>query len=90
MTNLTGWLFPFHVDTVTITIHFTFKPPDTGTGEAEPESPMTEMPSGSQIDTRWHMIYPTYCKTFTIKSFTDSGAIPGTFDPSDQFDFELV
>jgi hypothetical protein len=96
MTNETGWIYWFHVDVVTITIHWTFKtgPPPGGepipgeVGESEPETPMTEMPPGDPTGTRWHQIYPTYCRYFTITSWEDTGAISGTFDPSDQFDFE--
>jgi len=88
MTNETGWLYWFHVDAVTITIHFTFIAPDTGTGKAEPELPMTEMPTGTPEGTRWHQIYPVYSRWFTITSWTDSGAISGKFDPSDSFDFQ--
>jgi len=91
MLDATGWKYWFHVDQVTITIHWTFKSdPETPIpgelGAAEPETPMTEMPSGSPIGSKWHMIYPTYCRTIEITSWTDNGGI-GNFDPSDQFDF---
>jgi hypothetical protein len=87
--NEPGWLVWFHVDQVTVTIHFTFKDPDTGTGEAEPETPMTEIPPAtSPIDSRWHMVYPTYSRMFTITSWTDQDG-GGNFDPSDQFDFRF-
>jgi hypothetical protein len=80
-----GTVGEYHVDQVTITIHWTFKP--TGEGAADPEDPAStpELPT-DPIGTRWHQIYPDYCRTFTINSHTDNGN-PG-FDPSDQFDFE--
>lgn len=80
-----GLLYWYHVDIVTTTIHFTFKAPDTGAGVAESEIPMETMPGGDPTDTRYHMIYPDYCRTFTITSWTDNG--DGNFTPSDQFDF---
>jgi hypothetical protein len=87
MTNASGWLYWFHVDLVTVTIHFTFKAPDEGTGDAESEVPMPELPT-EPIGSRWHMVYPTYSRTFTITSYTDNGdGLP--FTPSDQFDFQF-
>ncbi len=83
-----GWIYWYHVDAVTTTIHFTFKDP-TGLGVAETEVPTpyeTDLPDPT--DSRWHMIYPTYCRGFTITSWTDNDGL-GTFNPSDQFDFEF-
>jgi len=89
--EIPGWVYWFHVDQVTVTIHFTYKLPDVGTGEAEPETPMTELPPVEPgvfpESSRWHMIYPEYSRMFTITSFEDNGVTPGQFDPSDQFDF---
>jgi hypothetical protein len=88
MTNATGTYW-FHVDAVTTTIHFTFKAPDSGEVKAETEVPLDpSTPITDPIGTRWHMIYPTYSRLFTINSWTDNGG-PGVFDASDQFDFEF-
>lgn len=75
----------YHVDQVTITIYYTFKAPDTGTGAAEPTVPTDTLPT-DPIGTAWHQIYPVYSRTFTITSHTDNGNVG--FDPSDQFDWE--
>jgi len=85
MINSTGWKHWFHVDQVTITIHFTYKLPDSGIGKAEPTTPTTE-PLIPGIGSTWHMIYPDYCRTFTIKSHEDTDT-DGYIDPSEQFDF---
>ncbi len=79
----------YHVDQVTITIHWTFKAPASGEAAADPEDPaMTpEPPLSDPTWTRWHQIYPDYCRTFTITSWEDNTP-GGYFDPSDQFDFE--
>ena len=94
MANETGWTYWFHVDAVTITIHWTLKEGEGGplTGEigaAEPEIPMLEMPGGDPTGSKWHMIYPDYCRTIEITSWEDTGVI-GDFDPSDQFDFTYL
>jgi hypothetical protein len=83
-----GVVKEYHVDQVTITIHWTFKPPTPGQGKADPEDHLfTEIPPGwDPIGSRWHQIYPDYSRPFTINSHTDNGATG--FDPSDQFDFE--
>jgi hypothetical protein len=101
MINSTDWIHWFHVDVVTITIHFTFKPDGSNpTGEkavAESTIPITEMPTGTPVATQWHQIYGPplgggssgpagFCRTFTITSWTDNSP-GGTFNPSDQFDF---
>jgi hypothetical protein len=96
MTNETGWLYWYHVDVVTTTIHFTFKDPDTGLGGAEPETPTREWTEITDpVGSRWHQIHgqPTpgttdtgYCRMFTITSWIDNGN--GVFDSSDQFDFQ--
>ena len=93
MTNATGWSYWFHVDEVTITIHWTVKEGEGGPlteeiGAAEPEDPMLDMPDGSPIGSTWHMIYPTYCQTITITSWDDTDESLD-FSPSDQFDFSL-
>jgi len=88
MTNATGWLYWFHVDAVTITIHWTFKSPDTGTGEAEITPASREFTMTSPIGSAWHQVYPVYSRGFTITSWTDNGN--GIFDPSDQFDFQYT
>jgi hypothetical protein len=80
-----GVVRQYHVDQITTTIHWTFKPlPSTEVGAADPEDPtMTELPT-DPTTTRWHQIYPVYCRTFTITGWTDNGN--GFFDPSDQFE----
>jgi hypothetical protein len=86
-----GWTYWWHVDAVTVTIHWTFKPdgvtPDPElTGEAEPAStPELAEPIGNPIGTGWHQIYPDFCKPFRITSWEDNG--DGVFSASDQFDF---
>jgi hypothetical protein len=90
MINGTGWKYWFHVDAVTVTIHWTWKdsmegPPTGELGVAEPAE-FTEGEIGDPIGTAWHQIYPVYCKDFVITSWSDNGN--GYFDPSDQFDFE--
>ena len=96
MTNDTdGWIYWWHVDAVTTTIHFSYKtgplPDGVPTGElgdAEPIEPRAlEDPITEPIGTVWHMIYPDYCKEFVITSWQDNGN--GVFDESDQFDFEF-
>jgi hypothetical protein len=85
-----GWKYWFHVDVVTVTIHFTFKDPDTGVGAAEPPE-LTDPTTSWETDpigTSWHMIYPDYSKEFVITSWIDNDD-SGTFNPSDQFDFEF-
>lgn len=82
-----GWIYWFHVDTVTVTIHFTFKDPDTGEGAAEPPE-LTEPPEPwdrSPIGSSWHMVYPDYSREFIITSWEDNG--DQVLGPSDQFDF---
>ena len=96
MVNETGWTHHFHVDKVTVTIHWTVKTgptwPDDSTGElaaAEPYEPnLLESPIPNPIGTTWHQIYPPedYCKEFVITSWEDNG--DGVFSESDQFDFE--
>jgi hypothetical protein len=84
-----GWLYWWHVDDVTVTIHFTFKPPDEGTGDAEPVEPgALESPMIDPIGSTWHMIYPDYSREFVITSWEDSNGNQA-FDASDQFDFEF-
>lgn len=95
MVNETGFKYWFHVDLVTLTIHWTFKAPDTGTAEAEIDVPTREFTQiTAPIGTRWHQVHgPStpgttdtgYCRWFTITSWTDNGN--GYLDPSDQFDF---
>lgn len=89
MVNATGWIYHFHVDVVTITIHWTFKPdgvnPTGVEAGAEPNQPL-ESPITDPIGTTWHQIYPVYCEEFVITSWEDNG--DGVFSTSDQFDFE--
>ncbi len=86
MENATGWVYKFHVDVVTVTIHWTFKAPDAGLGAAEPAE-RTEFDIGDPIGTAWHQIYPEYSQEFVITSWEDNNA-NGVFGVSDQFDFE--
>jgi len=93
MTDETGWSYWFHVENVTITIHWTFKEGEGGPlteeiGVAEPEVPMLAMPLGSPVGSMWHMIYPTYCQWITIASWVDTN-LDDEFSASDQFDFTL-
>jgi len=94
MTNETGWVYWFHVEEVTITIHWTLKEGEGGPltediGAAEPEVPTHDPPSGSPVGSFWHMIYPDYCRTIEITSWEDSDT-SGDFSPSDQFDFTYL
>ena len=100
MTNETGWIFHFHVDAVTVTIHWTFKPdgttPDPSMpGDAEPfESHLVPVDQAAPsirnpIDTTWHQLYPEYCREFVITSHEDTDE-DGTLDVSEQFDFEYL
>lgn len=101
MTNETGWTYWYHVDEVTTTIHWTFKPDGVNpTGElaaAEPYLPV-DWPMGDPTGTYWHQIYGPpppgapegtsgYCRWFSITSFEDTNG-NDQFDPSDQFDFQ--
>jgi hypothetical protein len=80
--EVNGEIRQYHVDQVTTTIHWTFK--TAGEGIADPEDPATPPDySVDPTDSRWHQIYPDYCRAFTITGWTDQGS--GTFDPSDQF-----
>jgi len=101
MMNETGWTHHFHVDQVTVTIHWTFKPDgETPTGyeaACEPFEPHTveigedtttgEPEVVNPIGTSWHEIYPEYSREFVITSHEDSDG-DGNLDPSEQFDFE--
>lgn len=90
-----GWTYWWHVDAVTVTIHWTFKDGTfTGEpGEAEPTYTHDDLDySGDPMGTTWHQIYPEFCRTFEITSWDDNSGEPDTpgnqvFDPSDQFDF---
>jgi len=95
MENASGWTYPYHVDAVTTTIHWTFKSPDTGTADAEPDESFPERLADimkDPIGSYWHQIYPDYCRQFKITSWDDNSGEPdtdpnGVFDASDQFDF---
>jgi hypothetical protein len=85
-----GWKYWFHVDEVTVTIHWTYKAPDSGEGAAEPPE-LTEPPEPwdtHPIGSTWHMVYPDYSREFRITSWEDNDQ-DGKFNPSDQFDFEF-
>ena len=85
MVNETGWIYQYHVDKVTTTIHWTFK--EGGLGDAEPVEPnLLDEPIYDPIGTVWHQIYPDYSREFVITSWEDNGN--DVFDASDQFDFE--
>lgn len=94
MVNETGWVYPFHVDAVTTTIHWTFKPsePEPPAGDpahAEPDESLPLRVEGfmeNPLGSYWHQIYPDYSRQFKITSWIDNG--DGTFGASDQFDFE--
>lgn len=95
MVNETGWIYSFHVDVVTTTIHWTFKAdmdPGSVTGElGDAESPDYTEPSGDPdypLGSVWHQIYPDYSREFRITSFIDNG--DGEFGASDQIDFEYL
>lgn len=96
MTKLTepgkGNIYWFHVERVTVTIHWTWKPP-TPPG-IDPTEPVSSEPEETMlyqedlpppISTQWHMIYPDFCRPFHISSWEDTDG-SGTFTPSDQFD----
>jgi hypothetical protein len=81
-----GWIYPYHVDTVTTTIHWTFKdiPVTEELGDAEPDDEQkTEDIMNNPVGSSWHEIYPVYCKQFKIVDWVDNG--DGVFGPSDQF-----
>lgn len=88
MTNETGWKHYFHVDDVTVTIHWTFKAPASGLGAAEPLEPTD--PEYIPVGTYWHQIYPPdqFCRWFVITSEEGNG--DGYIQPSEQFDFEYL
>ena len=83
----------WHVDEVMVTIHWTWKepvPPDFDPAEppaTEPIDPTQpiEMELPPPVGSKWHMIYPIFCRPFTITSWTDNDGSE-TFNPSDQFD----
>jgi hypothetical protein len=83
----------YHVDVVTTTIHWTFKDPVVGSGEAEPVEPfLLDDIMTNPIGSYWHQLYPEYSRYFKITSWDDNSGEPdtdpnGVFDPSDQFDF---
>jgi len=87
-----GTTSDYHVDQVTVTIHWTLKPdgvnPTGYDAASEPLEPI--WPMGDPTGSYWHMIYPDFCRWFMITSWEDTGAEPGVFDPSDQFDFEFL
>jgi len=94
MLDETGWVYEFHVDSVTTTIHWTFKPdgtspPSGDPAHAEPDETYPIRVEGFMADpigSVWHQIYPDYCRQFRITSWEDNNP-NGVFDPSDQFDF---
>ncbi|RLI44156.1 hypothetical protein DRO69_07995, partial [Candidatus Bathyarchaeota archaeon] len=82
-----GWIYWYHVDAVTTTIHWTFEEGQalTGTGSAEPNAPLSlpkikDNPTGSY----WHEIYPNYSKRFKITSWEDDG--DGVLSASDRLE----
>jgi len=84
-----GYTYWYHVDAVTVTIHWTFKTPVTGLGDGEPYEPNSiEVTDGipNPIGTTWHQLYPDYSREFVITSHEDSDG-DGALDPSEQFDF---
>ncbi len=93
--NATGWMHFFHVDAITITIHWTWKEYEGGpltefNGSAEPpEIHYLDYPMGDPIGTYWHEIYPEYSRWLNITSWEDTDG-HGTFNVSDQFDFEYL
>ena len=91
MWNLTDdWIYIWHVDSLTVTIHWTFKDgPFIGEpGEAEPAYTRDDLDyGGDPIGTGWHQIYPEFNRSFRIISWIDQAPENGIFDPSDQFDF---
>jgi hypothetical protein len=91
-----GWTYWYHVDAVTVTIHWTFKVDETTPtdpaelGDGEPyEFNTVEVVEDSipePIGSTWHQIYPDYCREFVITSHDDTDG-DGALDPSEQFDF---
>jgi hypothetical protein len=94
-----GWTYWYHVDAITVTIHWTFKIDETTPtdpaelGDGEPFEPrdvaIIDNSIPAPIDTTWHQLYPDYCREFVITSHVDTDA-DGALDPSEQFDFEYL
>ncbi len=94
-----GYTYWYHVDAVTVTIHWTFKIDETTPtdpaelGDGEPYEPnrvdVVENSIPDPIGTAWHQIYPDYCREFVITSHVDTDG-DGALDPSEQFDFEYL
>jgi len=86
-----GYTYWYHVDAVTVTIHWTFKTPVTGLGDGEPYEPHSveavENSIPNPIGSTWHQLYPDYCREFVITSHEDTNE-DGALDPSEQFDFQ--
>jgi hypothetical protein len=93
-----GYTYWYHVDAVTVTIHWTFKidettptdPAELGDGEPYEPHEIPVEPGATEIPdilgTTWHQIYPDYCREFVITSHDDTDG-DGALDPSEQFDF---
>lgn len=84
----------FHVDDVTITIHFTWGDPDSSPDpgadyiSAEPEGLFDEK---TPVDSVWRMIFgdPIFSRLFRIDSWTDTDE-SGTFNPDDLFSITFM
>jgi len=90
----TGEKVWFHVDEVTVTVHWEFKESlgEYGAGEPEPYEPWA-MPAWDPLApplwTGFHQIYPVYCRPFTISNWVDTDG-SGTLTASDQIEIMYV
>jgi hypothetical protein len=89
MIKMIGWQYWYYVETVSTTIHWTFKdgPFAALLGDAEPsENQLMNSILLNPIGSCWHQIYPEYSRWFKITAWEDNG--DNEFNPSDQFAFE--
>jgi len=97
MTDEAGWKWWFHVDEITITVHWDYKEPNAadGTPTGEPgagePAPLPEWgipawdPDLPPTATALHEIYPTYCRGIYINNWVDNDD-SNTLTPSDQME----
>jgi len=89
MLNATRYRHWFHIDVVTVTIHWSNSSTgEYGKAEAVPPNSTVPLSDPTLYQPTWHVIYPAanFSKTITITSWIDSDSST-TFNPSDKFDF---